>query len=214
MFATSDLVDVLPALARARPVFHSEADFQHALAWQVQVARPELRIRLETRPQPGVHLDLLVVDPTDGFRLAVELKYLTALWSGDIDGETFNLMRQSASDVRGYDSVKDIARVERLVSTGYADGGAVIILANDPMYWTVPTHGRATNADAFRLHEGVVLSGSRVWGPNTGAGTMAGGRTLPIELAGTYPLRWVDYSRVPGKRGLFRRLALSMTATG
>lgn len=213
MFTTSDLVDVLSALAQARPVFHSEADFQHALAWQVQVTCPKLHVRLETRPQPGVHLDVLVVDPADGFRLAVELKYLTDHWSGDIDGETFNLMRQSASDVRGYDSIKDIGRVERLVATGYADAGAVIILTNDPIYWTVPTHGRVTNADAFRLHEGVVLSGSRVWGPNTGAGTMAGGRTLPIELAGAYPVHWVDYSRVPGKRGLFRRLALPITAT-
>jgi hypothetical protein len=212
VFSADDLVDVLPDLARVRPVFHSEADFQHALAWQVQLTNPQLRVRLETRPEPGVHLDLLVCDPSDGFRLAVELKYLTDHWEGEVDGESFNLKQHGASDLGGYDSIKDVCRLERFVASRYADAGALIILSNDPIYWTVPTHGRITSGDAFRLHEGVVLSGQRAWGPNTGAGTMAGGRTLPIELAGTYPLHWEDYSRVAGKRGLFRRLALLVAA--
>lgn len=213
MFAAANLVDALTALAQVRPVFHSEADFQHALAWQVQRRHPQLRVRLETRPAPGVHLDLLVIDPADGGRLAVELKYLTDLWSGEADGETFDLKRQGASDLGGYDCVKDIGRVERFVAAGYADAGAVVVLTNDPIYWTVPSHGRVTNADAFRLHDGLVLSGHRAWGSKTGAGTMTGGRTLPIELAGTYPLHWADYSRLPGQRGLFRRLALPVTTT-
>ena len=38
----SELVDALTALAAERPVFHSEADFQHGFAWQLHALQPEL----------------------------------------------------------------------------------------------------------------------------------------------------------------------------
>ena len=37
----------LAKLAKKRPVFHSEADFQHALAWELQLDDPTAGIRLE-----------------------------------------------------------------------------------------------------------------------------------------------------------------------
>jgi hypothetical protein len=37
----------------------------------------------------------------------------------------------------------------------------VVVLTNDASYWRPRTHGRITNADAFRLGEGAVLEGSR-----------------------------------------------------
>lgn len=66
MLRADDVIALLPGLAGERPVFHSEADFQQALAWAVHVAHPGLRVRLETRPVRGTHLDLLVSYPTDG----------------------------------------------------------------------------------------------------------------------------------------------------
>lgn len=42
------LDEVLGRLARLRPVFHSEADFQQAFAWEARVLDPSLRVRLET----------------------------------------------------------------------------------------------------------------------------------------------------------------------
>jgi hypothetical protein len=202
-----DVIELLPGLAGERPVFHSEADFQQALAWAIHVAHPGLRVRLETRPVRGTHLDLLVTDPTDGGSLAIELKYLTDKWEGEVDGEQFALLRQSAQDIRGYDCVKDIARVEKLMAAGYAKAGLVLVLANDPSYWRTPTHDRGTNADAFRLHDGLILTGAHVWGPRTGPGTSAS-RTNPIDLAGVYTLAWRDFSELPGTRGRFRYLAV------
>lgn len=55
-----DIAAALSALAAQRLVFHSERDFQHALAWQIQLNYPEAQIRLEPRPRCGIHLDLLV----------------------------------------------------------------------------------------------------------------------------------------------------------
>ena len=42
-----DISGLLIGLAQSRKVFHSEADFQHALAWHIHEAMPKSQIRLE-----------------------------------------------------------------------------------------------------------------------------------------------------------------------
>lgn len=51
-----DIARWLRALRQSRPVFHSEADFQQALAWAIHVSDPSVRVRLETKPMPGMRL--------------------------------------------------------------------------------------------------------------------------------------------------------------
>jgi hypothetical protein len=209
----ADIEPWLTALRRSRKVFHSEADFQHALALAVATADPEVRVRLETRPAAGMRLDLLVSRPGTDRHLAVELKYLTTTWGGTADGERFDLLNHGAQDIRAYDVVKDVQRVEQFVADHPNWSGLVLVLANDPAYWSQPVHGRATNADAFRIYEGQVLSGTRAWGPLTGTGTMKD-RELAIELRGSYQCHWLEYSSLPGSRGTFRMLALTVGARG
>ena len=107
-----DLADMLRQLAALRPVFHSEADLQHAFAWQVRTAHPSVRVRLETRPLPGMRLDLLLSSADASACTAVELKYLTRAWAGEISGERFELKNQGAQDIRAYDAnhLRDRAR--------------------------------------------------------------------------------------------------------
>ena len=124
---------VLSALAEQRLVFHSEQDFQHALAWQIQLAYPHAQIRLEPRPQRGIHLDLLV--RIGERRAALELKYLVAALRATVGGELFDLPHQSANDISRHDVIKDITRVEALLEDGYADEGYVVALTNDRTYW-------------------------------------------------------------------------------
>lgn len=155
---------VIASLARRRPVFHSEADFQFAFAWEAKMLVPGIEVRLETHPEPGVRLDLELIDPAARRGLAVELKYMTRLWAGESGGESFALKNHGASDLRAYDVVKDIERVERFVLRRPGWTGLVIALTNESAYWRSPTHGRATNADAFRLFEGNLLAGERRWG--------------------------------------------------
>ena len=76
MSARLDLAAALAALAEERPVFHSEADFQHSLAWVIRERHEDIEVRLE-RPvtldgQRG-HVDIWVRD-SDGEK-AIELKY-------------------------------------------------------------------------------------------------------------------------------------------
>lgn len=200
---------VLGRLSAKRPVFHSEADFQHAFAWEAHSLDPQLEVPLETHPEPNVRLDLLLSRLDLDKHTAIELKYLTALWVGVVGGERFALKNQGAQDIRAYDVVKDIGRVERFVAARPSCNGVVIALSNDPSYWRPVIHGRDTNAAAFRLYEGIELSGSRAWGPNTGAGTMRG-RVDPITLARSHQLTWREYSRLPGSRGDFRALILNV----
>lgn len=171
---------------------------------------PDLRVRLETHPQPNVRLDLLLSRPDLRRHTAIELKYLTARWEGEVDGERFALKNHGAQDVRAYDVVKDISRLERFVGGKTGWNGLFVAITNDPSFWRPVTHGRPTNADAFRIYEGVALAGSRAWGPNTGAGTMRG-REAAIELAGIHRLTWQDYAKVDNSsRGIFRALVLEI----
>jgi len=192
---TVNVVELLRTLAGKRPVFHAEADFQHAFAWEAHQMDPDLRMRLKTHPEPNVRLDLLLSRPDLRRHTAIELKYLTARWEGEVDGEHFALKNHGAQDIRAYDVVKDISRLERFVAGKPGWNGIFLAITNDPSFWRPVTHGRVMNAEAFRIFEGVTLAGLRAWGPNTGPGTMRG-REATIELAGTHRLRWQEYARV------------------
>jgi hypothetical protein len=190
-------------------VFHSEADFQHALAWVAHRCEPNLRVRLETRLGPRTRLDLLLSRPDVGTNFAIELKYLTAGWTGSWDGEQFQLLNQGAQDISAYDVVKDIQRVERFVDNRLGWTGAVVVLTNDPSYWKQPGHTRQTNAHAFRIYDSNQLVGVRAWGPNTGEGTRKG-RDVDLDLWGEYVCHWSDYSQLEDPRGRFRLLTFTV----
>jgi hypothetical protein len=205
------LAETMTALAEVRPVFHSEADFQHGFAWQMHAAHPEARIRLETRIRPGERLDIFAV--IDGRRVAVELKYLLRKLRTTVEGELFELPDQSAQDIRRYDFIKDIGRLERMRLESLADDAFAVALTNDPSYWK-PNVSETTVDASFRLPEGRRLVGVLAWAAHAGAGTTAG-RTAPLELGGDYLVAWRDYSRVGGERyGHFRYLAVEVLPGG
>jgi hypothetical protein len=51
--------EVLAALAKQRPLFHSEADFQHAIAWELHERLPRASVQLE-HPVEVSHLNKLL----------------------------------------------------------------------------------------------------------------------------------------------------------
>lgn len=185
---------VLNSLVATRKVFHSEADLQFAFAWSAKSLYPHLEARLETHPSRSESLDLALVDPITNVGIAIEFKYKTKGWKGTCNGEEYALKDQGGSDIGCYDIIKDITRVERFVESHQCSTGYVILITNDSGYWKPKTHGRPTNAEAFRLSDGLTLSGTRQWGPNTG-GTKDR-RKEAHQLRGTYDLHWRDYSQV------------------
>ncbi len=203
--STVDMAVLLEDLARARPVFHSEADFQHALAWAWQQRQPDAAIRLEYRiPFTGgrAYADLWVRDSSGV--TCVELKYWSRLVEVDVAGERFSLANQGAQDLSRYDFIKDLMRVEHAVAEGHATRGYVIALSNDSSFWTTRRPG--TIDEAFRLHDERRLGGQLAWSEAAGAGTIRR-RESALNLAGEYDLNWRPYSRVAEVlRGEFRYL--------
>jgi hypothetical protein len=201
-----DLNSTMQALAERRRVFHSEADFQHALAMQVARTTHEATIRLESRPisHRREYLDLWIED--EGRKYAIELKYKTRSVSVDWDGEHFDLANHGAQDLGAYDVWKDVARVETVCAHHSDVDGYVIFLSNDPVYWSQPASGGTVGAE-FRLNEGRTVSGRMAWAAHAGAGTTKN-REQPIVLKGTYQVSWNDYSRLGAASGLVFRYAI------
>jgi hypothetical protein len=192
-----DVSAVMADLAVRRPLFHSESDFQHALAWAVQRRYEHAELRLEPRPRRGVRLDVLV--HLGQRRIAIEVKYLVAAFVGTIAGERFELPNQAAQDISRHDVVKDIVRLERLLADGFAHEGLSITLSNDSAYWRPGIKAAPVDA-AFRLHEGRALSGVLSWSASAGAGTTHK-RDEPLILAGAYQCAWKHYGNVTGDNG-------------
>lgn len=195
-----DLGIVMDNLSLKRKLFHSEADFQFALSWEIQTQYPDANVRLEYCPKeaPSMHIDIIV--EMNGLRYPIELKYKTLKVDANINEEKYHLKSHGAQDIGKYDCLLDIQRLEECsrIIPGYGCGYAVW-MTNDPVYWTKPSR-QGTMAEAFNIAENVQKSGTMEWAPHTGKGTMRG-RETPISLDGTYSVHWNDYSTISDMRG-------------
>ncbi len=217
MSARLDLAAALAALAERRPVFHSEADFQHSLAWVIRERHPAIEVRLErpiTLDGRRGHVDIWLRDHDR--ENAIELKYWAREGELTVTDESFQ-HRGWAGDIDRCGFWKDVARVERLVVGGSAQGGYVVALTNIAGCWGEPRMGwERTNDAAFRVHDGRRVADTLDWGRRTAISTrkMCG---APIELEGSYHTTWRPYSTpAPGVAGgEFRYLLLDVgTALG
>lgn len=183
---------ILANLAAKRPIFHSEADFQHALAWELHEHDQEADIRLEKRislEDSRIHLDLLY---RSGEKvIAIELKYKTRAVNLQIGDEGFDLLDQSAQDIGRHDYIKDISRLESYVRKNPQAVGYAILLTNDHLYWKKSKKDNPVDS-AFRLDAGRIVQGSVTWNDETAPGTKYK-REEPIDLSGEYTIAWHDY---------------------
>ena len=197
-------------LAEKRPVFHSEADFQHALAWYIRETIPDSEVRLEWKPfvDESLHIDVWL--PSHG--LAIELKYpATEPFDFVHRGERFVMKKYYPVQSR-YDFVKDVGRIERVVTNlCNARAGFAVLLTNNPPLWNPPhPDWHSTNDAAFRLHEGRELAGSLKWVPGS-SHLKTKKRKDPIHLQKSYSIQWGDYCKFPvDGKSVFRYLAVKV----
>jgi hypothetical protein len=206
-----EIGEVLSVLAKKRPVFHSEADFQHAFAWEIHQKLPTASVRLELPVQAKnkfLHIDVWVA--AQGAILAVELKYKTRGLSVQIGDEQYRLRDHSAQDIGRYDFMKDIQRLEQVAVAHQNITGYAILLTNDSAYWVEPANHSTVDAN-FRIHDGRIVEGVLAWGAKASDGTKKD-REQPLELQGKYLLQWVDYSHPSSARyGEFRSMVVKVT---
>lgn len=180
-------------LAASRPIFHSEADFQHTLAWEIHKVTDKYSIRLE---YPSIHdsdtyyVDIVLFCASE--KIGIELKYKTRILTKNIDGEVFSLQNQSAQDLGRYDFIKDIHRMEELISKKKLTAGLCVFLTNDSAYWKIPDN-RNTIDREFRIHEGKIITGLCSWNGNPAKGTVKN-RETPLDIQGKYQCNWQKYS--------------------
>jgi hypothetical protein len=110
--------------------------------------------------------------------------------------------------------IKVIQRLEKAVSEGFVDVGIAICLTNDFNYWNPSAQARATIFEAFRMTEGLKLSGELAWGIGASPKFIGSRVREPIRLLGEYTVRWRPYSKVPANRnGEFKYLWFDMEHT-
>lgn len=186
--------EVMSRLAKSRPVFHSEADFQFAFAQTVATLDPTIQVRLEVperNPDTGRAEYIDIVCSAER-RTRIELKYPTRKWIG-VDGvsdDEFQLRDHAAMDLARLGFIHDVTRLERLTTDANSDGLA-IILTNSGNLWSPTT--RPTRDAAFRLDQGRRLGGNLEWGTSD-APYVKNNRTL----AGSYVADWQPYSELEG----------------
>jgi len=206
-----DIHNLMTSLASRRPVFHSEADFQHELAWQVRAVHDDCPVRLEFPPFPDLRKRMAVDVWLPSVETAIELKYCTRRLDQSVAGERFSLANQLARDIKRYDFLKDIQRMEQVV-TDYesANRGLAVLLTNDSLFWEPQTRTDVVDAE-FHIYDGRRIGNSEMrWGNDASDGTKRS-REEPISLSNSYVLKWQNYSVLGDKRSeRFRYLAVAI----
>ena len=206
-----NITEIMKNLAKDRPIFHSEADFQHALAWHIHKKRKNCQVRLEYpfqgKGKNRKYLDIWL----PSIEIAIELKYRTRELKHQQGKEFFGLRNQAAQPTLRYDFIKDIQRLEQVTGPGgLAKTGFAIFLTNDPSY---RRHPRKTNPVdiAFRLDKGVVEGKKNLdWTEETSPGTKKN-REKAIELEKSYKLKWEIFSNLGKENNQeFRYLAVEV----
>ena len=214
------LHQVLGALAVRRPIFHSEADFQHELAMELHrydyAVRLEVPIQVNLRNHPvGIQLDLLTINQESGRKTAIELKYITVALEQQIQGETFCLSDNWGTNLSLFDVLADLVRVAAVVKAGKADQGFSVLITNAKTAWSRDVLTTKIMAREFSIHEGRQLeAGSRLdWTPpSPGVGSVSQKRLAPyapVEIPRSQTCRWAEYSQLKGSSCTFRYLLLS-----
>lgn len=206
-----DIIKIINKLSNKRKIFISESDFRFALAWEIKSEIPQAEIRLEYCPvdvDSSMRIDILVKIGEDNY--PIELKYMTKQCDIYVDNERFVLKNQGAQDIKRYDFIKDICRLEKLSENmGNFKEGYCIAITNDPSYWKISNNNNTCDA-AFRINHNSIKEGNLEWASHTGNGTNKN-RENALKLKNRYNIYWKDYSKVNNSNsGEFKYLCLKV----
>lgn len=216
---SQQLSNLLAQMAVDRPVFHSEADFQHELA--LRISHVGYRVRLEVPMNIQINetavraqLDLLVIGAQTQ-RTAIELKYVTAEKSVVYDGEIFSLSNNWGTNLSRFDGWADFQRVGAFVAAGHADNGLTVFLTNKKDAWSVDASLTANLGQQFSMHESRIVEANTVmnWVGNATSGSVSSKRLPPYSPVNVHQQAeclWRNYSNFPGPNGNFRYLLLEL----
>ena len=197
-----DLDVILTELAVKRPVFQNEGDFQFELAWKIKTKFPNWNIRFE-KPLTDSENEQRKIDLwiEGNNTYALELKYPTRTLFHEVNNEIFKLRNHSAVDYSRYDFLKDVERMEEVVSNNTDVKGYAILITNNMSIGVPPTKDDVADFQ-FRIHEDRIINNEKLDWIRKEGGQSYGKRENPIKLRGTYKFNWKDYSELKNKNNL------------
>ncbi len=190
---------ILTALSMRRPVFCSEFDFQHQLAWELHTRYAGMNILLEYPIIVGRRrMEIDIWAQLGDVRVAIELKYKTRKASILHAGIRFALTQQAATPLGRYDFLKDVERLELMRRASMVDEAWAVMLTNDASY----TGLARGNGQAFSLHAGrrIGPNASLAWNTTVKPQSLGISRLAPIPVAGAYSLAWTHYAAIGTSR--------------
>jgi len=198
-----DIIQALNTLSKVRPVFHSEADFQHELAHKLAIKGFNCRLEkpysiMVNCEEIRAELDILVVENGQN-ETAIELKYVKKRYAGIHSDEHFDLAESWSANLSRFDCFADFQRVSALVNAGKATKGFCIFLTNKENAWNHDVTASGNLGSQFSIHEGRVLVAGEIlnWIGNPHEGNVGTKRLppyCPIEINQNVKLKWIDYS--------------------
>jgi len=210
-----ELVSIISELSKVRKLFHSETDFQLALAWEIQEIHKkhrDVKVRLEKKmltsqnadkDDKNLYIDIYV--EFKGKKYGVELKYKTKKLGVVIDDESYNLREQNAQDFARYYYLKDVSRLEEFKEKKQIDIGCAVFLTNDNLYWSDGKKKDPYDKD-FRINEGRIIGKeaklrwrhkdpkSGEFGPSKNTVKQGAGKDINIKQE--YYCKWQQYSEL------------------
>lgn len=199
-----NIFNAMKELSDKRPIFHSEADFQFSLGWELKRLNNDFEIIMErpfqfnnkldddTKTKTKIELDLLIKNGSKKY--GIELKYVTKELVVTVNNELFDLKDHMATNLRRYDFYNDIRRLESLKINKEIDKGYVIFLTNVPSYQNSTT-GMAKEFNF--AHECKISQGKYDWsGEEINDRSIGSSRKKEIEINQQYDCRWSEYSTI------------------
>lgn len=197
-----NIFNAMKTLSDKRPIFHSEADFQFSLGWELKRLNNDFQIIMErpfqfedkSKKHPKIELDLLIENGLEKY--GIELKYVTKKLNTKIGKEKFELKDHMATNLRRYDFYKDINRLEYLKTNNEINKGYVIFLTNVDSYQKNETSGMAKE---FNFADGckIIPKDEYYWiGEKINEKSIGSSRNENIKIEQQYDCRWSKYSTI------------------
>ena len=211
MFNINNLISTLKENNR---IFCSEKHLQTIFGYEVLkqyndcICIPEYPLKYSDDERTK-HLDLLI--KVDEKKIGIEFKYIVKKYNEEIDGVEYNLRNHSALDIRRYDCLKDISRLEELLKVGTIEDGYFLLITNDNNLWQ-NTSDKNVRDKEFRFYDkGKITAGTKTWLNNPASGTIKG-RIKKITIHKEYNVNFKKYSTLNPNNGshIFKYLLIKI----
>jgi hypothetical protein len=182
------LDQTIKMLGLKKTIFHSEAEFQFKLAWEIKETNqnievlfeyPAINIKGNHRRTPMIDL----VFKQDGNIFPVEVKYA----KGDLEFGEYKLANKPTDE--SIDVIKDIRRIEDFVSAyDNCDHGYVIVLSNHKKWFDSKKPDSKVFSNRSHLTDDSNNALTGIIDYKTGIDENV------VEIKGKYPTKWSDYT--------------------